>query len=290
MIELSIAGLPVHIESADTAFFEERFAAYKADTGRPPIMRMRTTLVDPVPLPEGEVIQRVQYMEIRRLPDGRVCRCGRHPDGHGLFNICCTPDYADVEIELLSTRQHPQLTQTDWEYLFTGYCFNNRLSYLGGGILHSSSLAYKGQGVAFSADSGTGKSTHVGLWKQRFGDQVEIINDDKPAIYFAGDVPMLCGTPWSGKTPKNANRQVPLKAIVIVERGETNGIRRLDVVESMYHLTNQINRPFFDEELGITMLDFTERLLQSVPIYGLACNISQEAVDTVLRELFPEEE
>ena len=34
----------------------------------------------------------------------------------------------------------------------------------------------------FSADSGTGKSTHTQLWLEHFGDRAYILNDDKPAI------------------------------------------------------------------------------------------------------------
>ena len=63
-----------------------------------------------------------------------------------------------------------------------------------------------------------------------------------------------------------------------------------DTVESMFHLTSQIARPYYDASLGIKVLDFTERLLKSVPIYCLTCNISEEAVETVFREIFPEEE
>ena len=290
MTKLCVAGLPMQVESGDKDYFAGRYADYVCTDERPPQFTMRTTLLDPVPTPEGELVERLENVSILRLPDGRTCRYGVNPAGKINFAIYNTPGYAEVDIQLLSTRKNPHLSQRDWEYMYTGFSFNNRLSTLGGGILHSSALAYKGQGIAFSANSGTGKSTHVGLWKQRFGDLVDIINDDKPAIIFEDDKPILCGTPWSGKTALNVNKQVPLRAIVIVERGEKNSIRRLDVVESMYHLANQINRPYFDAQLGLKILDFTERLLESVPVYCLACNISQEAVETVFREIFPEEE
>ena len=290
MTKLCIAGLPILVESGDKDYFAGRYAEYVCADDRQPQMTMCTVLLDPVPMPEGELVEQIKNVHIIRTADGRACRYGLGPKGQVLFAIYNTPDYAEVEIQLLSTRKNPHFTPRDLEYMYTGFSFNNRLSTLGGGILHSSSLAYKGQGVAFSANSGTGKSTHVGLWKERFGDLVEIINDDKPAIIFEDGKPILCGTPWSGKTALNTNKQVPLRAIVIVERGETNSIRRLDTVESMYHLANQIARPYFDAALGLKILDFTERLLACVPVYCLTCNISQEAVDTVFREIFPEEE
>ena len=86
------------------------------------------------------------------------------------------------------------------------------------------------------------------------------------------------------------NEQVPLKAIVFIERGAENSIRRLDTVESYYNLSSQIARPYYDTRPGDKLLDFTERLLETVPIYCLTCNISTEAVETVVKEIFPQED
>ncbi len=289
-MKLSIAGLPVCIHSADAAWFAERYAAYERQDARPPMMEMTTQVLDTVPVPKGDPVEQIQAVSVVRLPDGRLCRYARGKDGQVLFAIDYTADYSRVDIRLWAGRQHPVFSQRDWEYLFTGYSFQNRLTVLGGGVLHSSSLAWRGHGIAFSANSGTGKSTHVGLWKQRFGDEVDIINDDKPAIVFDGVQPMLCGTPWSGKTALNCNRCVPLRAIVFLQRGEQNGIRRMDALEATIHLTGQIARPYYDAGLGERVVDFTQRLLHAVPIYCLTCNISQRAVETVIHEIFPQEE
>lgn len=293
-MDLCIAGLPICVESADEAFFTERFAEYRRDDDREPMMVMRTRRLDAVPVPAGELVEQIKFVKVVRTPDGRFCRYvqsmyrdGR--EGPVLFAVYYTPDYAEVEIQLFNQRRHPIFSLTDYEYMYSGGAFQNRLATLGGGVLHSSSIAYNGQGIAFSAPSGTGKSTHTRLWKEVFGDAVEIINDDKPAIYFDGEQAMLCGTPWSGKTALNRNRVVPLRAIVFLERGEKNAIRRLNTVDSMFHLTTQIARPYYDETLGVHLLDFTERLLANVPIYCLTCNISRQAVETVFNEIFPQE-
>lgn len=288
-MKLSIAGLPVCIESADTAFFNERFADYRRDDDRAPVMRMRTVILDSITIPQGELIQQVDRVSILRLSDGRICRYGKSDSGIVYFAVLATPDYSDVELQLVSGRRHPQFTQTDLEYIYTGSLFCDRLYTLGGGVLHSSSLSYRGDGLAFSADSGVGKSTHVGLWKQYFPDDVEIINDDKPAIMFDGDQPMLCGTPWSGKTALNLNQQVPLRAIVFIERGTVNSIRRLDAMESMYRLIGQITRPYYDAALGERAVDFAQRLYETLPIYCLTCDISRQAVDTVYNTIFSQE-
>jgi len=290
MTDLRIAGIPVRIDSADKEWFAGRFADYRREDACPSQMDMRTVVLDEVPRPHGELIEQIKAVSVIRLPDGRLCRYSCTTEGKGLFAIYFNTDYTQVDIQLYADRKHPVFTNRDWEYMFTGYNFQNRLTVLGGGVLHSSSLAWRGHGIAFSANSGTGKSTHVGLWKQRFGDEVTIINDDKPAIVFEEEQPMLCGTPWSGKTALNSNQSVPLDAIVFIERGEQNSIRRLDTMESYFNLTSQIARPYYDAALGVKVVEFTEHLLATVPIYCLTCNISQEAVETVIKTVFPQEE
>lgn len=290
MMKLCVAGVPMRIESAHPEWAAQRYAAYVREDDRESLMDIRVVLDDEVACPEGTVVERVRSATILDLGDGEKCRYSRNPEGRIFLATYYNDDYSKVEIHLPRNQSHPNITNLDWEYSLTGFAFQDRLTVLGHGIIHASSLAWRDNGVAFSANSGTGKSTHVGLWCQRFGDEVEVINDDKPAIVFEDDVPMLCGTPWSGKTALNVNRKVPLKAIVFIERGEQNSIRRLDTLDSYFNLSSQIARPYYDAHVGEKMIEFAERLLATVPIYGLTCNISTEAVETVVNEIFPEED
>lgn len=69
------------------------------------------------------------------------------------------------------------------EYAWFGYRFYSALPMYGGFFLHASAVALDGAAYLFSADSGTGKSTHTGLWMDCFGqERAQIINDDKPAV------------------------------------------------------------------------------------------------------------
>ena len=54
-------------------------------------------------------------------------------------------------------------------------------------VLHGAALSTFGKGYIFAAPSGVGKSTHVRLWRECFGDNVKIINGDKPIIRRAKD-------------------------------------------------------------------------------------------------------
>ena len=289
-MDICVAGLPISIDSAQKEWFDTLYGPYERKDDRESVMNIRTLMLDEIVCPEGEVVQSIKSATILKLEDGRHCRYSRNLDGEIFLATYYNSDYSDVEIQMRKGMVHPQFTSEGWEYSLTGFSFQDRLTTLGGGVLHASSIAWRGNGIAFSANSGTGKSTHVGLWKELLGDEVTVVNDDKPAIVFEGDQAMLCGTPWSGKSAINTNVTVPLKAIVFIERGAENSIRRLDPLRSYFYLTSQLARPYYDVNLGEKLVEFGERLLANVPIYCLTCNISTEAVETVIKEIFPEEE
>ena len=289
-MDMCVAGMPMRIDSAQKEWFDRLYLPYERQDDRPSMMDIRTVMLDDIVCPEGEVVQSIKSATIFQLADGRYCRCSRNLDGDIYLATYYNSDYSDVEIQMRRDLIHPQFTSEGWEYSLTGFSFQDRLTILGGGVLHASSIAWRGHGIAFSANSGTGKSTHVGLWQQLLGDEVTVVNDDKPAIVFEEDRAMLCGTPWSGKSAINTNVTVPLDAIVFIERGAENSIRRLDPLRSYFYLTSQLARPYYDVNLGEKLVEFGERLLANVPIYCLTCNISTEAVETVIKEIFPEEE
>lgn len=289
-MDMLVAGFPLRIESAQKEYFDTLYGPYEHHNACDPVMEIRTKMLDAIIIPEGEEEQSIKSATILKLADGRHCRYSRNLNGDIFLATYYNDDYSDVEIQMRNGMIHPQFTSEGWEYSLTGFSFQDRLVTLGGGVLHASSIAWRGHGIAFSANSGTGKSTHVGLWKELLGDEVTVVNDDKPAIVFDGDQAMLCGTPWSGKNAINTNVTVPLDAIVFIERGAENSIRRLDPLRSYFYLTSQLARPYYDVNLGEKLVEFSELLLAKVPIYCLTCNISTEAVETVIKEIFPEEE
>ncbi|MBO7310031.1 MAG: hypothetical protein J6U86_01400, partial [Clostridia bacterium] len=66
-------------------------------------------------------------------------------------------------------------------------------------LFHSAVIEYNGDGFAFAAKSGTGKSTHIMLWRKAFGEDVHVVNGDKPILRFIDDKLYAYGTPWCGK-------------------------------------------------------------------------------------------
>lgn len=281
MIQARIAGLPIQLDGGDRDFFAMRLRQYEA-----PIQKAELTMelsrVAEIPVPEGDELARHGGLVLMRSPEGELCRYTiGNKTGRILQVYRFSEDHSHLEYILLESRKHPGLTLTDFEYMCTGEAFANRLAYLGGLVMHGSAISYEGKGIVFSAPSGTGKSTHAGLWKQHYGERVLRINDDKPAIRFEEGVPIVYGTPWSGKTATNANDSAPLKAIVFLKQAPENRIQPLSVADALEHIYRETVRPFYDETLGMKILDTAERLIQSVPVFLLECTISSQAVELV---------
>ena len=145
-------------------------------------------------------------------------------------------------------------------------------------LFHSAVIEYKGDGFAFAAKSGTGKSTHISLWRKRFGSEVHVVNGDKPIMRFVGDKLYAYGTPWCGKEGWQNNTSVPLKALCFVERSENNRIRRIGADEAVMLMFHQILTPS-DLETVDALFPLLDRTLREVPCYVLGCNISEEAAE-----------
>ncbi|HWP97016.1 MAG TPA: hypothetical protein VN426_09195 [Syntrophomonadaceae bacterium] len=161
-----------------------------------------------------------------------------------------------------------------------GMIFRYNLLRYNGIVVHASSLAWDGKGIMFSAPSGTGKSTHVKLWQEHIGDEVQVVNDDTPAVRFVNGKPILFGTPWSGNGT-NCNMSVPLEAIVILEQADKNSIRRLSIPEALGSLMPRCFIPYFDQGFMNLAMNVFEKIVLSVPVYMLACRPDKEAVEMV---------
>lgn len=144
-------------------------------------------------------------------------------------------------------------------------------------LFHCSAVAVDGVAYAFTAKSGTGKSTHTALWRKAFGERAAIINDDKPIIGIKDGIATVYGTPWNGKHGRGANVSAPLKAICFLARGKENKIERVtDKSMVLTKLLNQTYRPKRPDALKNT-LRLLDGLMEAVSFYSLECNMEDEA-------------
>ena len=186
----------------------------------------------------------------------------------------------DVSDERIRARaeQHPELDYNDWAYMLTGSDFYAALLNFDGMLLHSSCIVVDGVAYAFSADSGTGKSTHAELWLKHFGSRAYMLNDDKPAIRKIDGKLYACGTPWSGKYDYSKPEIVRLGAICFIERSETNHIKKADTSKAVFNIFSQTVRKLGKAKMEM-LFDVIEDIFSSVDLYELGCNISDEAFE-----------
>ncbi len=150
-------------------------------------------------------------------------------------------------------------------------------------LMHAAVLAYGGRAYAFTAPSGTGKSSHLRLWKAAFGNAVQVVNGDKPLLRVgtaaaAGGLPITAyGTPWCGKEGWQTNTHAPLCGICFLERGDKDSCERIQASDALAAAMRQVYMPRSPESAVLT-LGFLDALLNSVPLYRLRCTMGQSAV------------
>jgi len=141
--------------------------------------------------------------------------------------------------------------------------------------LHAAVIELDGQAYAFTAPSGYGKSTHIHLWQQAFGDQIRVINGDNPILRVHDGVFYAYGTPFCGKEGYQINTGVPLRGICCLQHDDNNYIERREPASAFARLLAD-NYNITPETLESHMQIY-ERLVESVPVYILHCNESPEA-------------
>ncbi len=162
------------------------------------------------------------------------------------------------------------------EYMLSGLHFYRKLLNFNGMFLHACAIEYNGKAYLFSGDSGTGKSTHASIWKRVFGDSVNLINEDKPALRYIDGTFFVYGTPWSG-TGESRNVRVPLGGICFLKQATENGIYPLSVVEAMQEITIQTTHYNLSSEQWKKLSSMMDLLLSSHKIYKMECNMSDDA-------------
>ncbi len=175
-----------------------------------------------------------------------------------------------------AAQRHAELTEDEWEYMLLGSSFYKQLINFDGMMLHASAVVVDGKAYLFSAHSGTGKSTHTSLWLKLFGDRAYIINDDKPAIRLRDGEFYVYGTPFSGKYDISRNIGVPLGGICFIARGEENKIYPMDANSVIVNVMEQTLRRLTKVNME-KMLTLLDKLLSSITVYRLECNMDISA-------------
>lgn len=287
MIDLQIAGFHIKASGFDTSLFQKRTMEYRCEEAEP------------------DLTVESKFCEHISIPDGKQIACSgeRHwlktETGYAIYDsvwigkkqtvlasIHANCDWSVVSACLRRVELWGGADSDVRNFNLLGEIFRWFLLCRNGMILHSSCLRCAGKGIAFSAPSGTGKSTHTALWRRLY--QTEMINDDSPAIRMTQSGLMLFGTPWSGKSDINHNISAPLSALVFLEQSDSNRISRLSVGQISTFLLRELIRPVYPELL-LKTLNFMEQIIKETPSFLLQCTASDAAAklahDVLLNEI-----
>lgn len=145
-------------------------------------------------------------------------------------------------------------------------------------LIHASVVRHQGCAYAFTAKSGTGKSTHVSNW-MRYIEGCDIMNDDNPIIRIIDGKPFLFGSPWSGKTPCYRNISAPLGGLMLIERDEKNFVKELTPIIAFSVVLTSCSAMKWDERLYQMVCATCSRFVETTKVASIHCLPNREAVE-----------
>ena len=143
-------------------------------------------------------------------------------------------------------------------------------------VFHGAVIAHEGRAYAVTARSGVGKTTHLRLWLQAFGDKVHILNGDKPILRVINGTVYAAGTPWRGKENYGINEMLPLHGIAFLERSEENFAKAVSPSDALVPLISQIYLPRSPRGASL-VLSVANKVISTVPLYRLGVNMDIKA-------------
>ena len=284
-LALKIADLHISIDSIYDAYFEEITKEYLCESDSIDVNIRVDKEPEKIHGSTGKKLTDRTIGNWYALEDGVYEYCFYDPGIDALsIKILCDTVKKDIHITLLDVKTLFEFDTKCFLFNTIQRAVNFILIFYNGFEVHASSIVYNNTGLAFSAVSGTGKSTHTGLWLKNYPGTV-ILNDDKPIMRFVDGEWRIYGTPWAGTTGINQNMCVPLKALVFLERSENNTIRDCVGPEAIKRFFGAVLHPVSDETTNL-LLDSLSLLIKHSRICVLGCNMTDDAPETVRKHLY----
>ncbi len=152
--------------------------------------------------------------------------------------------------------------------------------------IHASAVIKDGAAVLCLGESGTGKSTHTRMWMENISG-ARMLNDDSPMLKMDGGKLRVYGSPWSGKMDFYINEDYEVKGLVRIKRALQNEILKLDPMRSLVAVYPSLSPMFAnDTEMADKMLDIVSDIIETTPIYTLACLPNGDAARVAYEELY----
>ena len=213
------------------------------------------------------------HEEMRQEEEGQTIVVGRLEDGASYIEFWLNNKLCSVMIVDKDYHEAKICVKENWSFgvnnaMMVMYALATANSQTA--LFHSSVVSYQGKAYMFLGHSGTGKSTHSGLWL-KYIEGTELVNDDNPVVRIIDGVARVYGSPWSGKTPCYRNVVYPVGAIVKLDQAPYNEINRLKGVRAYAAVVPSISGKRWDKKLAEGLHETENLLAQMVPVWHLDC-------------------
>lgn len=153
-----------------------------------------------------------------------------------------------------------------------------------GVLLHAAAVAHKGKAYLFMGKSGTGKSTHAGLWIKSVPD-CKLLNDDNPVVRIESGHPLAYGTPWSGKTPCYKDEGYELAGVARLRQSRINSFQPKRGIEAF--VTILPGCAVFPQatDLHTKLCDTLAQLTDHITVGAMECRPDKVAARTCAKAL-----
>lgn len=260
----------------------EHFFSFLSET---PESRYHYTVhaVEKLPEPEGIVVASRPNLAVY-LKEGLETRQLALSGSVGYYALCRETASDAAEIFLDKEKLRPLAVDPVFVSLLA---LERRLIDRGGLILHCAYTRHQDGAILFSAPSETGKTTQANLWEQYRGS--ETINGDRALLQKTNGVWTAHGWPVCGSSGVCRNEPTPIRAIVMLIQAKENTVRRLPPAQAFAQLFSQITVNRWNRQAATQASSLLDSLISEVPVWHLACNISEDAVNCLHTSLYPEQ-
>ena len=268
-ITCMIATLVIEFDVHSKKMYQELL---KYQSSLKPQFFVESELVESVEIPNGKPDIHSSFYKLYKEPALQQVQFDENK--HAIGKI----EYFDNRIKISYNKEHVfQKEYLLMEYALVYFVLKNKNAI----FIHSSAFSYHDKGILLIANSGTGKSTHARLWSRY--ENITQINDDKNLILYENDQLMIYGNPFAGKHLVHQNIVVPLTHLVFLHQSKENEAKILSKREQLLSLLpHMMNTSFFYTK---EKWDFMTNKLLEIRSIALGCDISQEAVETLKKEL-----
>ena len=233
--------------------------------------------------------------ETRQDEEGQKIICGITQNGESVFEFYLFEKYVGTLVCAKDYRTSKLFVTDSKNTSYLKFAVNNALMVLYAiatasydtALVHAAVVRYQERGYMFLGKSGTGKSTHAGLWL-KYNDGSTLLNDDNPVVRFYKDTDgkgfaKVFGSPWSGKTPCYKNEECVLGGFVLLAQAPYNEISRLRGVQAYAAILPCISGKRWERSVADGLHKTENALAANIPVWYLKCLPDEAAAKLCLK-------